>query len=245
MAVDGDPEIGIDERGKWAFDEDVTASFDEMLARSIPGYETMRDVVTTLALDALPFEAGLGRTATIVDLGCSRGEALARIRERVAVSPPENLRLVGVEASEPMVDAARSRGIEVARADLRIGLPVAAAGPNDVVLSVLTLQFVPIEHRPRLVGAVRDSLLPTGAFLLVEKVLGGSPRAHDVLDAAYRTFKARSYDAEAIDRKALALEGVLVPVTAAWNEDLLRSAGFSVVEPVWRCLNFAAWLALP
>ena len=35
-----------------------------------------------------------------------------------------------------------------------------------------------------------------------------------------------------------------MPVTAAWNEELLRTAGFGVVECFWRYLNFAAWVAV-
>jgi tRNA (cmo5U34)-methyltransferase len=42
----------------------------------------------------------------------------------------------------------------------------------------------------------------------------------------------------------LALEGVLVPVTAAWNEQLLKGAGFSQVECFWRWMNFAGWVAV-
>ena len=49
---------------------------------------------------------------------------------------------------------------------------------------------------------------------------------------------------EEIERKRLALEGVLVPMTAHWNEDLLRQAGFQQVECFWRYLNFAGWLAI-
>ncbi len=41
-----------------------------------------------------------------------------------------------------------------------------------------------------------------------------------------------------------ALEGVQVPVTAKWNEDLLRAAGFRNVECYWRWMNFAAWVAV-
>ena len=47
-----------------------------------------------------------------------------------------------------------------------------------------------------------------------------------------------------LEAKSRALEGVLVPVTARWNEDMLRAAGFAQVDCVWRCMNFAAWLAV-
>jgi hypothetical protein len=56
--------------------------------------------------------------------------------------------------------------------------------------------------------------------------------------------RANGYTREEIDRKRLSLEGVLVPVTARWNEDALRSAGFSSVDCFWRWMNFAAWVAV-
>ena len=52
------------------------------------------------------------------------------------------------------------------------------------------------------------------------------------------------YTQEEIDRKRLSLEGVLVPVTAAWNEDMLRREGFRNVDCFWRWMNFAAWVAV-
>ena len=42
----------------------------------------------------------------------------------------------------------------------------------------------------------------------------------------------------------LSLEGVLVPVTARWNEELLREEGFTSVDCFWRHLNFAGWVAV-
>jgi tRNA (cmo5U34)-methyltransferase len=52
------------------------------------------------------------------------------------------------------------------------------------------------------------------------------------------------YTEEEINSKRIALEGVLVPVTANWNEQLLRDAGFTQVECFWRNLNFAGWIAI-
>ena len=66
-----------------------------------------------------------------------------------------------------------------------------------------------------------------------------------VLTRAHGDLKrTNGYSQEEVNRKRLSLEGVLVPVTAHWNEDLLRRAGFRDVECIWRCLNFAAWLAI-
>ena len=40
------------------------------------------------------------------------------------------------------------------------------------------------------------------------------------------------------------LEGVLVPVTASWNEELLAKAGFKQIDCFWRWMNFAGWIAI-
>jgi tRNA (cmo5U34)-methyltransferase len=87
--------------------------------------------------------------------------------------------------------------------------------------------------------------MPGGCVLLVEKVLG----ATDVVDARlvtqYQEHKAaHGYTREQIERKRMSLEGVLVPITARWNEDMLRAAGFEHVDCVWRWGQFAAWIAI-
>ena len=56
---------------KWEFDEFVTQVFDDMLERSIPQYGVMRDSVLAAAM---PFQQS---HTDIVDLGCSRGGAIA------------------------------------------------------------------------------------------------------------------------------------------------------------------------
>jgi tRNA (cmo5U34)-methyltransferase len=52
------------------------------------------------------------------------------------------------------------------------------------------------------------------------------------------------YSREEIDRKRFSLEGVLVPVTARWNEELLAAAGFDQIDCFWRWMNFAGWVAV-
>lgn len=225
---------------KWAFDEAVTGCFDDMLARSIPQYAVMRDAVARIAArHARPDTA-------IVDLGCSRGEALAPLVERLG----GRNRFIGVEVSPPMLAAARERFadhirfgvVEILDMDLRNAFPECRA---SVVLSILTLQFTPIEYRLEIVGRVFDALEPGGAFVLVEKVLGSGPGLNRLFVDEYLALKERNgYSREEIDRKRFSLEGVLVPVTAAWNEDMLRGCGFRSVDCFWRLLNFAGWIAV-
>src|SRR5271157_3881039 len=84
---------------KWQFDEGVTKVFDDMLSRSIPQYEVMRSAV---------FELGsrfVAEGSDVVDLGCSRGEALSAFVDRFGA----HNRFFGAEISDPMLEAARAR----------------------------------------------------------------------------------------------------------------------------------------
>lgn len=226
--------------GRWAFDESVTDAFDDMLSRSIPQYDVMRKTVFDLACRFVR-----PRTA-VIDLGCSRGEALAQLVERFGA----HNRFVGVDVSGPMLAAARQRFrgyidagvVQVRDLDLRTSYP-----PEDasVTLCVLTLQFTPIEYRLRILRDAYRHTAPGGAFILVEKILGATADLDAAFVDAYLGLKAKhGYSADQIERKRLSLEGVLVPVTAHWNEELIRGAGFSQVDCFWRWANFAGWLAI-
>lgn len=226
--------------GRWVFDAAVAACYDDMLARSIPDYDGMRAAVAALA-------TRFARPGTdVVDLGCSLGGALQSVLARCG----DGLRYHGVDDSAPMLAAARERlADEIAAGvvtlhplDLRDEYPAVRA---SVTLAVLTLQFIPIERRQRLLRRIFDATLPGGALIVVEKVLGATADLDDAQVDAYYALKAgNGYNATSIAAKRRALEGALVPLTAAANEALLRDAGFSQVDGFWRWLNFAGWVAL-
>lgn len=224
----------------WEFDDEVTRVFDDMLARSIPQYEIMRRAVFDLACRHQE-----DHTA-IVDLGCSRGGALAPFVERFGARNQH----IGAEISRPMVAAARERFagyigsgvVDIRCVDVSKDYP-----PWDacITLSVLTLMFTPIESRQRIVHNAYRWTKPGGCFIVVEKILGSSADLNQAMVELYHGMKAeQGYSLEDIERKRLSLQGVLVPVTAAWNEQMLRSAGFRQVDCFWRWMNFAGWMAI-
>jgi hypothetical protein len=84
-----------------------------------------------------------------------------------------------------------------------------------------------------------------GALILVEKVLGSNNAIDTMLvDEYYRIKAENAYTQEQISAKRKSLEGVLVPITARWNEEMLKEAGFRSVDCFWRYLNFAGWVAV-
>jgi tRNA (cmo5U34)-methyltransferase len=230
----------------WEFDEEVTRVFDDMLERSIPQYDVMRSAVTAVAIR---FQQP---STNIVDLGCSRGGAIAPLINKFGAYNRYYL----CDVSEPMLDAAKNRFsgllenpyggpgiVRIEKFDLREGYPESILA--SVTLCVLTLQFTPIEYRQRI---LRDIYLHTtdgGALILVEKVLGATAELDALLvDLYYTHKKEQGYTEDQIQRKRLSLEGKLVPVTAAWNEELLRMAGFRYVDCFWRWANFSGWVAV-
>lgn len=232
--------------GAWQFDESVTDAFDNMLARSIPQCDVMRDAVFSFGK---PF---VQPKTDVVDIGCSRGNALQPFVDEFWPLPTDRRvhRFLGVEISDPMIAAATARfkghiangAVEIVKHDLRSGYPFCRA---SLTLSVFTLQFVPIEYRQRVVQDIFDHTVYGGALILVEKVLGATARIDKLLvDRYYEMKESNGYSHEAIERKRLSLEGVLVPVTADWNVELLRQAGFRQIDSFWRCYNFAGWIAI-
>lgn len=226
--------------GKWEFDQTVTEVFDDMLSRSIPGYEDMRRLTTALACEFAQ------DNTYITDLGCSRGGSLAPIIE-VRTS---NNKYLGIEISEPMRSAAQNRfsilapnvSVEILDLDLREDFPKVK---SSVVMSILTLQFIPIEYRQEILRKCFLSLNKKGAIILVEKTLGNDSFTNNLFVKLYYELKgANGYTEEQINSKRRALEGVLVPVTSDWNQELLESAGFSNVEMFWKNLNFVGWIGV-
>ena len=220
--------------GKWEFNQEVTDCFDEMLERSIPGYHEMRDLVTRIG------SRYLKQNTSIIDIGCSNGNAIAPFIKRYG----DEYNYICLDTSEPMINEIKKRFgyIDTTVYDITKGLPNTEC---SLILSILTLQFTPIEYRQKIVREVYDKLVPGGAFLLVEKVLGNTEDIDEVLVNEYYQMKAdNSYTQEQIAAKRKSLEGVLVPITAKWNEDMLHATGFSKVDCFWRYLNFAGWVAV-
>jgi len=228
-------------KDKWEFDQGVADAFDDMLARSIPQYEVMRAACNSLAC------AYAQPHTDILDIGCSRGEALSTLVDKYGARN----RFIGVDMSTPMLEAARARFkalintsvVDIREHDLRS--PGTITSNASVVLSVLTIQFTPIEYRLRILTDLYKSLRKGGALILVEKVLGATHAIDSAqVDAYYGYKESNGYSQDQIDRKRLSLEGVLVPVTAHMNEEFLRAAGFNQVDSFWRWMNFAGWIAI-
>lgn len=227
---------------KWEFNEDVTNCFDDMLSRSIPQYDVMRELVFDLGCDLV----SQFKDKSILDIGCSNGLSLEPFVRKFGAYG----RYCGIDVSEPMLEKAKERFqafihcnlVNIKNCDLRNDFPM---DKYNLIMSVLTIQFTPIEYRQQIIQNIYDNLEVGGAFIMVEKVLGENHKMNKMfVDRYLKTKSENGYTDEQILRKKESLEGVLVPVTSKWNKELLHQAGFKTVDTFWRCLNFEGYIAI-
>ena len=168
--------------------------------------------------------------STIYDLGCSTGITMETLMKAV---PGSDIRFIGLDNSEAMLERARQRltGQDDARwslslADLNQGFPFANA---SVIVVNLVLQFVRPLYRDTLIHNLFTGLNDGGCVILVEKVLGNDSLFNRTFIKLYYDMKRQNgYSEDQIMSKRRSLENVLSPLTPAWNEDMLRAAGFAI-----------------
>lgn len=247
---------------KFEFDAQVASVFDDMLARSIPYYkDTLELCVDFMAqniariaqakvtesrgtdfksadssapLDSAP-------KSRIYDLGCSTGNTLLALRNRV------DSELIGLDSSEAMIHQAKlkakaySANIEFVCADF---MEVAFARAQGFIANY-TLQFIRPPMRAKLVGKIYDALDSGGVLIVSEKTTSANRMLDSQMIAYYHAHKARNgYTTSEIAAKREALENVLVPYSLDENIALLKDAGFSHVEVLFKWVNFATLIAV-
>lgn len=225
--------------GKWEFNSEVAKCFANMLERSIPDYKSMRSLVYELG------EKFVKPGTWITDIGCSTG---------LAVEPFYNCHLDGnsyylIDNSEAMLEECKAKfrvGIKAGYVKVvnRNFYEVPLMPNQSLVLSILSLQFMPTAYRQNIINNIYNQLNPGGAFILVEKVVADEGTDDLMVDSYYDMKRANGYSDEKIMEKRKSLENVLSPLKAEWNEDMLHEAGFRNVDMFWRCLNFCGWIAI-
>jgi tRNA (cmo5U34)-methyltransferase len=221
------------------FTQEVAGVFDDMVSRSVPFYAEMQRMAAEIVCE---FAQG----GTVYDLGCSTGTTLALLDAAL----PEEVRLVGIDNSQPMLDQARAkldglgsaRRIDLVKADLH-NLP--RLDDAVAVIMTLTLQFVRPLRREQIVRHIHEGLRKRACLLLFEKLIVSDSLLNRLFIKFYYEMKRRNgYSEIEIAQKRQALENVLIPYRPEENVALLRSAGFSAVDEVFRWYNFCGVLAV-
>ena len=225
--------------GKWEFNNDVAQVFENMLDRSIPGHEWMRESVALLLKTY--FE---GKNLDILDIGCSDGQAYKSLTDfDININT-----YIGLDNSEPMLEKARLNYQDESCYWINWDIKQESVFPKfsddfDVILSIFTLQFIPMEYRPSIIKKMHKTLRPNGVLVFLEKITCPSDIAQKTIVSTYHAMKHKNgYSLDAIEQKRMSLENVMVSQTELANEQMLKDAGFTI-QRFWQLYNFCGWVA--
>ena len=222
----------------WIF-ADIAESFESHIGRSVPHYDNWHDLICTLSDFFLPPGACL-----VYDLGTATGRLARKLL--ACHADRDELRLIGVDNVETMVDNAKRKGRDDPRGTYVCDdIATFQLEPCSLVTSYYTMQFVHPHFRQDVFDRIYQALNWGGAFILFEKVRGPDARFQDYMSQVYMDFKLENgFSEEEIIHKSRSLKGVQEPFSTQGNLDLLHRAGFVDVMTVAKWACFEGWLAI-
>ncbi len=218
----------------FAFDAEVARVFDDMISRSVPGYDLL---VRMMALYADTFVTSASR---VYDLGCSTGVMSRVIARQLSFN---NVEIIAIDNSCSMIEKCRGQSTEPVLWQCADVLDVEISQASMVVLN-LTLQFIDPDRRDELIRRIYQGLNPGGVLVLTEKVELTDARQQQTMTELYQGFKKiQGYSDLEISQKRSALENVLIPDTPERHIERFQQAGFEEVYQSFHCFTFQSFLA--
>lgn len=221
------------------FDASVADVFENMINRSVPGYHFFLELIG-LVTD------GYHQPGTnCYDLGCSLGASTLTIRRHL----PDSCSVIGIDNSVDMITRCRANverdrsgaNVEIRHQDLRD----AEIENASIVAMNFTLQFIPVSERASVLAKIARGIIPGGALVVAEKIRFADSARQEFMTNLHHEFKRlQGYSDLEIAQKRTALENVMITETEEEHIERLREAGFSTVDVIGRCINFAAFLAI-
>ncbi len=225
---------------QFQFDERVTEVFEDMIQRSVPGYDLL------IYLIGLYTHVFVTDDSTVYDLGCSTGVATCMV---ASINTKDRVDIVALDRSEAMIKQCRC---SLKKAGVLEQVRLVCADVNDVVMSNasmvilnLTLQFVEPNKRKALLHNVFSGLNTGGVLVLSEKVVFADNELNTNMIELHQAFKkTQGYSELEISQKRTSLENILIPDTIEQHVERLKETGFKQVFLCFQCLNFVSFLAI-
>lgn len=220
------------------FNAQVADVFDNMIQRSVPGYQFLLDVIGVLA------QRYGQEHSQCYDLGCSLGTTTLRLRQHL----PASCHVLGIDNSAAMVSRCRHN---MARDNSQASYEILQQNIQDtnienasIVILNFTLQFIPDDERQAILQSIYDGMQPGGVLLLAEKICFADTQQQELQTDLYHDFKRfQGYSDLEVAQKRAALENVLITNTLDQHQQRLSNAGFKQIDTCMQCFNFCALLA--
>ena len=220
------------------FDQDVVKVFDDMVRRSVPGYDSMIQMIGLIA-------RMYGQDNTnYYDLGSSTGAITLSIALN---NKSKNNQFFAIDNSKEMVEQCEKNlhnkvdNLQAICDDIN---QVKINSASIVVLN-LTLQFIDVNLRSNLIKKIYDGLESGGILIISEKIHFDDELTQNQITKLHMDFKKENgYSELEIANKRQAIENVLITETKEQHLNRLRDCGFVETSCFFQCLNFVSFLSV-
>ncbi|MDC0197212.1 carboxy-S-adenosyl-L-methionine synthase CmoA [Candidatus Thioglobus sp.] len=220
------------------FDQEVVKVFDDMVRRSVPGYDSMIQMIGLIA-------RMYGQDNTnYYDLGSSTGAITLSIALN---NKSKNNQFFAIDNSKEMVVQCEKNlhnkvdNLQAICDDIN---QVKIQNASIVVLN-LTLQFIEINLRSNLINKIYDGLKPGGILIISEKIHFDNALTQNQITKLHMDFKKENgYSELEIANKRQAIENVLITESKEQHLNRLRDCGFAETSCFFQCLNFVSFLSV-
>ena len=220
------------------FDQDVVKVFDDMVRRSVPGYDSMIQMIGLIARI-------YGQDNTnYYDLGSSTGAITLSIALN---NKSKNNQFFAIDNSKEMVEQCEKNlhnkvdNLQAICDDIN---QVKIKSASIVVLN-LTLQFIDVNLRSNLIKKIYDGLESGGILIISEKIHFDDAVTQNQITKLHMDFKKENgYSELEIANKRQAIENVLITETKEQHLNRLRYCGFVETSCFFQCLNFVSFLSV-
>ena len=221
---------------KFIFNDEVANVFDDMVNRSVPGYEFLVENIGVLA------KKFYQPNTVIYDLGSSLCACSLSILEKLE---NDKVNIFAVDSSEAMINICkqniRDKQIKFIHSDI---LDINIDNSSIVILN-LTLQFIPLEKRNNLLKKIFSQLNKGGVIIITEKIRLDK-KSDDIFFKNFHDFfkQNNGYTKEEIDRKKIALSETMIIESEKIHENRFNDIGCLNFYKWFQCYNFVSWILI-
>jgi tRNA (cmo5U34)-methyltransferase len=189
----------------WTFETtEIASTFDDHVREQLPWYDMVTDAVCYIVRNYLTDDN------TVVDVGASTGNLINKLMplllERKAYA-------VALEKSPTMVDVLKKRfenhhNVSILQEDVRSS----GTEQAQVFVVFLTMMFIPVHERQRVIDRLRANLLKGGVLVVVDKVCDHGGYFATVLKRLGMHWKIQQgAELGEVTTKEMSLAGVQIP----------------------------------
>lgn len=214
--------------------EGEASDFDDIIAKKIPHYGEMIDVL----ISAVPFPSRA--EIDVIDLGSGTGNLSWMMRKKFP-----NARITCLDLSEKMLETSRNKlGENKTTYVLKDFSGYEFDAKYDVVISSLALHHLEVKDRQQFFAKIYEALRNGGAFLNADIVLASNTPWQKLYLKEWKTFLSGSFSADEIREVNERYRNEDRPVVLLEDIKRLKESNFRKSDILWKYYNFAVYGAV-